>query len=96
MKISINIFVSIYFFNTTKLANGDGSTRLRSVATLILNSRTAASDDRVLAYVTNAEAIFFAGGDQSRFLLPPPPPHMFISEPFLLARGRHASSLHVF
>eukprot|EP00466_Bigelowiella_natans_P001398 jgi/Bigna1/139273/aug1.49_g13981 len=40
----------------------------RTVATLILNSRDAANDPSVLRYVQEAEAIFFAGGDQSKYI----------------------------
>ena len=45
-----------------------GGLGLRSVSTLILNSRRAASDEFVLAKVRSAEAIFFAGGDQSNYV----------------------------
>ena len=41
---------------------------LASAATLILNSRRAAADPFVLAKVAAAEAIFFAGGDQSKYV----------------------------
>jgi len=38
---------------------------------LILNSERAASDSDVLALVKNADAIFFAGGDQSKSVITP-------------------------
>mmetsp|Transcript_27597 Transcript_27597/g.38529 ORF Transcript_27597/g.38529 Transcript_27597/m.38529 type:complete len:629 (-) Transcript_27597:221-2107(-) len=40
----------------------------RTVSTLILNSRDAGDDPSVLRYVQEAEAIFFAGGDQSKYV----------------------------
>jgi len=45
-----------------------GGLGLRTAATLILNSRRAASDEFVLSKVRSAEAIFFAGGDQSNYV----------------------------
>jgi cyanophycinase len=47
------------------LAGGSGG-KLRTVATLILNNERAAKDSDVLALVKGADAIFFAGGDQSK------------------------------
>lgn len=41
---------------------------VRSVETLIIPSRTAASDPFVLERVRNAEAVFIAGGDQSDYM----------------------------
>jgi cyanophycinase len=41
---------------------------LRSVETLIIPSRVAASDPFVLERVRNAEAVFIAGGDQSDYM----------------------------
>lgn len=41
---------------------------VRSVETLVIPSRTAASDPFVLERVRNAEAVFIAGGDQSDYM----------------------------
>jgi cyanophycinase len=41
---------------------------LNSVTTLLFNSASASAEQEVLDLVTNAEAIFFAGGDQSDYL----------------------------
>jgi len=49
------------------LAGGSGG-KLRSVSTLILNSERASADSNVLDIVKNADAIFFAGGDQSKYV----------------------------
>lgn len=45
--------------------NGAG---LNSVETIVLNNRNAASDSFVLDKVSKAEAVFFAGGDQSLYV----------------------------
>lgn len=45
-----------------------GGKGLDAVATLILNDKSAASDPFVLSRVANADAIFFAGGDQSKYV----------------------------
>jgi cyanophycinase len=42
--------------------------RLNSVATLIISSREAAEDTAVAGIIQHAEAIFIAGGDQSRYV----------------------------
>jgi cyanophycinase len=39
--------------------------KLNSVTTILLKNRDASFDSKVLEYIGNAEAIFFAGGDQS-------------------------------
>lgn len=44
------------------------SERVNSVETLLLNSRELASNPDVLRKVRNAEAIFFAGGDQANYV----------------------------
>eukprot|EP01031_Cornospumella_fuschlensis_P025301 gene25301-30551_t len=41
---------------------------LNSVTTIVFNNRAAAFNPAVLKIVSNAEAIFFAGGDQLRYL----------------------------
>jgi len=41
---------------------------LNSVATLIIPSREAANDPAVAAIITQAEAVFIAGGDQSNYI----------------------------
>jgi cyanophycinase len=45
-----------------------GLCHVNSVATLIVPSREAASDARVAQIIGKAEAIFFAGGDQSEYI----------------------------
>jgi cyanophycinase-like exopeptidase len=45
-----------------------GLGKLNSVATLITKNRVAATDSFVLEKIDQAEAIFFAGGDQSVYL----------------------------
>ena len=42
--------------------------KLNSVTTIVIKDRSAASDPVVLEKVRNAEAIFFAGGDQSNYV----------------------------
>ncbi len=42
--------------------------RCDSVETLVFSSREAASDPDVVATILNAEALFFAGGDQSNYV----------------------------
>ena len=42
--------------------------RLNSVTTILMNNEKASSEDEVLNKIQNAEAIFFAGGDQSEYL----------------------------
>lgn len=46
----------------------NGLCKLNSVATLIIPDRTAAEDPAVAAIIHRAEAIFIAGGDQSRYV----------------------------
>ena len=46
----------------------DGLCKVNSVATLILPSLKAAQDPRVAEIIGHAEAIFIAGGDQSRYV----------------------------
>lgn len=46
----------------------DAGTPLNSVTTILFNKKDAASDPTVLKAISNAEAIFFAGGDQSTYL----------------------------
>jgi cyanophycinase len=41
---------------------------IKSVATLILTSKVASTDPFVLSQISNAEAIWFAGGDQSQYI----------------------------
>src|SRR5699024_10200252 len=41
---------------------------LNSVETLLIDSRAAANDDRVVETIENAEALFIAGGDQSDYM----------------------------
>jgi len=45
-----------------------GLCKTNSVATLIIRSRKAAQNPRVAAIIAQAEAIFIAGGDQSRYV----------------------------
>jgi len=45
-----------------------GLCKLNSVATLIIPDRNAALDPRVSAIIRSAQAIFIAGGDQSRYI----------------------------
>jgi cyanophycinase len=45
-----------------------GLCKVNSVATLIVSSRKAAEDPRVAEIIGKAEAIFIAGGDQSRYV----------------------------
>lgn len=45
-----------------------GLCKLNSVATLIIPSRKAVQDPKVAEIIRNAEAIFIAGGDQSRYV----------------------------
>ncbi|MCH7402920.1 cyanophycinase [Belliella kenyensis] len=45
-----------------------GLSNTNSVETLRINSSVAANDDRVIATLRNAEAVFIAGGDQSNYL----------------------------
>lgn len=45
-----------------------GLCHLNSVATLIIPDRTSAADSFVTATITNAAAIFIAGGDQARYV----------------------------
>ena len=40
---------------------------LNSVTTIVFQSREDAADPQVLHYIRNAECIFFAGGDQSKY-----------------------------
>lgn len=42
--------------------------RLNSVRTILFNDAKASEDDEVLQYIRDAEAIFFAGGDQSLYV----------------------------
>ncbi len=42
--------------------------KLNSVTTILMNNQKASSEDEVLKIIQNAEAIFFAGGDQSEYL----------------------------
>src|SRR5580765_6027853 len=42
--------------------------QLNSVTTIVIKDRSAASDPEVLEKVRNAEAIFFAGGDQWNYV----------------------------
>jgi cyanophycinase len=46
----------------------NGLCKLNSVATLIIPSRKAAQDPAVAGIIRQAEAVFIAGGDQSRYL----------------------------
>jgi cyanophycinase len=46
----------------------NGLCKTNSVATLIISSRKAAQDARVAEIIGQAEAIFIAGGDQSRYV----------------------------
>lgn len=41
---------------------------LNSVTTILFNNRKASNDPEVLNQINNAEAIFFAGGDQSEYM----------------------------
>lgn len=50
-----------------KLAQENG-VKLNSVTTLLFLNRAAAFDPAVLNLVGNAEAIFFAGGDQGNYV----------------------------
>ena len=43
-------------------------TTLNSVTTVLFNNKKASSDPEVLDLIRNAEAIFFAGGDQSQYV----------------------------
>ena len=45
-----------------------GLCKLNSVATLVISNRDAAQDPRVAAIIRSAQAIFIAGGDQSRYI----------------------------
>ncbi|MBZ5596919.1 MAG: cyanophycinase [Acidobacteriia bacterium] len=45
-----------------------GLCKLNSVATLIIPSRKAAQDPKVAEIIRHAEAVFIAGGDQSRYV----------------------------
>jgi cyanophycinase-like exopeptidase len=45
-----------------------GLCKLNSVATLIIPDREAAQDPRVTEIIRSAQAIFIAGGDQSRYI----------------------------
>jgi cyanophycinase len=45
-----------------------GLCKVNSVATLIVSSRKAAQDPRVAEIIGRAEAVFIAGGDQSRYV----------------------------
>jgi cyanophycinase len=45
-----------------------GLAKLNSVTTIVIKDRSAASDPAVLEKVRNAEAIFFAGGDQWNYV----------------------------
>src|SRR5690349_4603674 len=45
-----------------------GLAKLNSVTTIVMKDRAAASDPVVLEKVRNAEAIFFAGGDQWNYV----------------------------
>jgi len=42
--------------------------KMNSVATLIIPSRDAANDPRVVDIIAHAEAVFIAGGDQARYI----------------------------
>lgn len=42
--------------------------RCDSVESIVFNDRAAAYDDKVLAIIRNAEALFIAGGDQARYV----------------------------
>jgi cyanophycinase-like exopeptidase len=42
--------------------------KLNSVTTLLFKNRKAASNNQLLGRIRNAEAIFFAGGDQGRYV----------------------------
>lgn len=44
------------------------SARLNSVTTILFNDGKASSDPDVLDLIRNAEAVFMAGGDQSKYL----------------------------
>lgn len=46
----------------------NGLCKLNSVATLVIPSRKAASQPRVAEIIKQAEAVFIAGGDQSRYV----------------------------
>ena len=46
----------------------NGLCHTNSVATLIISDATAAKDEKTAAIIRNAEAIFIAGGDQSRYI----------------------------
>jgi len=46
----------------------DGLCKLNSVATLVIRNRKAAQDPKVADIVRHAEAVFIAGGDQSRYV----------------------------
>jgi len=42
--------------------------KMNSVATLVIPSRNAANDPRVVDIIAHAEAVFIAGGDQARYI----------------------------
>ncbi len=46
----------------------NGLCKLNSVATLIIPDRESAQDPKVAKIIANAEAVFIAGGDQSRYI----------------------------
>lgn len=50
-----------------KLAETNG-VKLNSVTTILFLNQAAASDSTVLKLISNAEAIFFAGGDQGNYI----------------------------
>ena len=49
------------------LSRGDGHP-LNSVSTILFNNKDASADEEVLTMISNAECIFFAGGDQSQYI----------------------------
>lgn len=53
-----------YIYNLSVVAGS----KLNSVTTILLNNRKASAEEEVLKILRNAEAIFFAGGDQSDYL----------------------------
>ena len=55
-------------YNNYILAVAHECSRIEAVATLILKTKEAGSDDMVLTKVGLADAIFFAGGDQSKYV----------------------------
>ena len=53
-----------YIFDIAKASK----TPLNSVTTILFNNAQASADSTVLKTIANAEAVFFAGGDQSDYI----------------------------